>query len=82
MISLENIENEYGRDTKGVKQYINESNMNNGIYYLGGKLPIKKRDLVNKKIIENVKQMLHKENIIDENFKEYRKLYYGILTRT
>ena len=80
MISLDHIENEYGMDTKGVKKYVDESNNNNGIYCLGGKLPVKKKDLINKNIIENVKKMLQNENIIDENFKEFRKLYYGILS--
>lgn len=80
MISLEHIEKEYGSSKKGVRIYIEESNNNNGIYYLGGKLPIKKQDCVKKHVIENVKKMLHKEDVIDENFKEFRRLYYGILT--
>ena len=77
MISLENLELQYGQ-VNGIDVYLKECEENKGIYFLGGKLPIKKTDFIKKDVIENVKKMLLNENVIDNNFKEFRKLYYEI----
>jgi len=78
MVSLQNIIDTFGGESKfsdTINYYNNEAEKNNGIYYLGGRLPIKKTDVIKKSVVENVKKM---GPIDGEHYNTYRLMFYNI----
>jgi len=78
MVSLQNIIDTFGGESKfsdTINYYNNEAEKNNGIYYLGGRLPIIKTDVIKKSVVENVKKM---GPIDGEHYNTYRLMFYNI----
>lgn len=82
MVSLEQMIQTFG-DKEMFGIYNTEADNNEGMYFLGGELPIKKTDKINKIVVENVQKMITlkgKTGNVVLVYNNFRKAYMSLLS--
>ena len=75
MVSLETMIEVFGEENTYLEKYVKEIKENNGIFYLGGELPIQSRDLITKRALKSVKNIHKLKKKRDEVFNNFKVLF-------